>query len=47
MISPEEIHKKELDTEHHDEYRASKKTPEKIKDFIQRLKTMLSSPLID
>ena len=30
IISPEEIHKKELDTEHHDEYRASKKTPEKI-----------------
>ena len=36
IISPEEIHKKELDTEHHDEYRASKKTPEKIKDYIQR-----------
>ena len=36
MISPEEIHKKELDTEHHDEYRASKKTPEMIKDFIKR-----------
>ena len=36
IISPDEIHKKELDTEHHDEYRASKKTPEMIKDFIQR-----------
>ena len=36
IISPEEIHKKELDTEHHDEYRASKKTPEKIKDLIRR-----------
>ena len=36
IISPEEIHKKELDTEHHDEYRASNKNPEKIKDFIQR-----------
>ena len=36
IISPEEIHKKELDTEHHDEYRTSKKTPEKIRDFIKR-----------
>ena len=36
IISPEEIHNKELDTEHHDEYRASKKNPEKIRDFIQR-----------
>jgi len=36
IISPEEIHNKELDTEHHDEYRASKKTPEKIRDLIKR-----------
>ncbi|MBD1164575.1 hypothetical protein IDG86_02195 [Pelagibacterales bacterium SAG-MED13] len=36
VISPEEIHKKELDAEHHDEYRASKKSPEKIRDLIQR-----------
>ena len=36
IISPEEIHNKELDTEHHDEYRASNKTPEKIKDLIKR-----------
>ncbi len=36
IISPEEIHTKELDTEHHDEYRASKKTPEKIRDLIKR-----------
>ena len=36
VISPEEIHKKELDAEHHDEYRASNKGPEKIKDLIKR-----------
>ena len=30
VISPEEIHKKELDAEHHDEYRASNKNPERI-----------------
>ncbi len=36
IISPEKIHSKELDTEHHDEYRASKKTPEKIRDLIKR-----------
>ena len=36
MMSAEQIHNKELDTEHHDEYRASKKTPEKIKDLIRR-----------
>ncbi len=36
VISPEEIHNKELDTEHHDEYRVSKKDPKKIKDLIQR-----------
>mgnify|MGYP001235936253 CR=1 FL=1 len=34
IISPEEIHKKELDAEHHDEYRASKKNPEKIRYLI-------------
>ena len=36
VISPEEIHKKELDAEHHDEYRASNKNPERIKDLIRR-----------
>jgi beta-1,4-mannosyl-glycoprotein beta-1,4-N-acetylglucosaminyltransferase len=36
VISPEEIHKKELDAEHHDEYRASNKNPEKIRDLIKR-----------
>ncbi len=36
VISPEEIHKKELDAEHHDEYRASNKNPERIKDLIKR-----------
>ncbi|MDA9598775.1 hypothetical protein N9R93_02415 [Candidatus Pelagibacter sp.] len=36
VISPEEIHKKELDAEHHDEYRASNKGPEKIRDLIKR-----------
>ena len=36
VISPEEIHKKELDAEHHDEYRASNKNPERIKDLIER-----------
>ena len=36
VISPEEIHKKELDAEHHDEYRASNKNPDRIKDLIDR-----------
>ena len=36
VISPEEIHKKELDAEHHDEYRASNKNPERIRDLINR-----------
>ncbi len=36
IISPEKIHNKELDTEHHDEYRTSNKTPEKIRDLIKR-----------
>ena len=36
VISPDEIHKKELDAEHHDEYRASNKNPERIKDLIKR-----------
>tara|TARA_Y100000389_G_scaffold146246_1_gene144911 strand:- start:275 stop:1171 length:897 start_codon:yes stop_codon:yes gene_type:complete len=36
VISPEKIHQKELDTEHHDEYRVSNKNPEKIKDLIVR-----------
>ena len=36
VISPEEIHQKELDAEHHDEYRASNKNPQRIKDLIER-----------
>ena len=36
VISPEKIHEKELDTEHHDEYRVSNKNPEKIRDLILR-----------
>ncbi len=36
VISPEEIHLKELDAEHHDEYRASNKNPTRIKDLIDR-----------
>tara|TARA_B100000579_G_scaffold390665_1_gene365293 strand:+ start:828 stop:1715 length:888 start_codon:yes stop_codon:yes gene_type:complete len=36
VISPEEIHKKELIAEHHDEYKLSKKNPEKIADLIKR-----------
>ena len=36
VISPEEIHQKELDAEHHDEYRASNKNPARIKDLIER-----------
>ena len=35
IIDSEEIHKKELDAEHHDEYRASNKNPERIKDLIR------------
>tara|TARA_B100001248_G_C27302880_1_gene417993 strand:- start:81 stop:983 length:903 start_codon:yes stop_codon:yes gene_type:complete len=34
VLSPEEIHQKELDAEHHDEYRASNKNPEKIRYLI-------------
>ena len=36
VISPEEIHQKELDAEHHDEYRATNKNPNRIKDLIDR-----------
>lgn len=36
VLSPEEIHRKELDAEHHDEYRASNKNAAKIKDLIRR-----------
>ena len=32
----EEIHSKELDAEHHDEYRESNKNPESIRDLINR-----------
>lgn len=34
--TPEEIHKKELDAEHHDEYRAEKKDVARIQDLISR-----------
>ena len=36
VISPEEIHKKELIAEHHDEYKMSGKDPQKIADLIKR-----------
>jgi beta-1,4-mannosyl-glycoprotein beta-1,4-N-acetylglucosaminyltransferase len=36
IITPEEIHKKELIAEHHDEYKASKKDVNSIKDLIER-----------
>ena len=36
VLSPEEIHKKELIAEHHDEYKLSNKNPEKIADLIKR-----------
>ena len=36
VLSPEEIHKKEMIAEHHDEYKLSKKNPEKIADLIKR-----------
>ena len=34
VLTPEEIHQKELDAEHHDEYRASNKNPDKIRYLI-------------
>ena len=34
--TPQEIHKKELDAEHHDEYRAEKKDVARIQDLISR-----------
>ena len=36
VLSPEEIHQKELIAEHHDEYKLSKKNPERIADLIKR-----------
>ena len=36
VLTPEEIHQKELIAEHHDEYRLSKKNPEKIAGLIKR-----------
>ena len=36
VISPEEIHQKELDAEHHDEYRLSKKDITRVSDLIKR-----------
>ena len=36
IITPEEIHQKELIAEHHDEYKASKKDVNTIKDLIKR-----------
>ncbi len=38
LQSPEEIHSKELDAEHHDEYRASGKNVERIKELINNRK---------
>ena len=38
LQTPEDIHSKELDAEHHDEYRASGKNVEKIKDLIKNRK---------
>ena len=36
IISPEDIHSKELNAEHHDEYRLSKKDVPKIADLVKR-----------
>ena len=36
ILSPEDIHEKELIAEHHDEYRASQKNPATIRDLIKR-----------
>lgn len=36
ILSPEDIHEKELIAEHHDEYRASQKNPDTIRDLIKR-----------
>ena len=36
VLTPEQIHEKELVAEHHDEYRASAKNVDKIKDLISR-----------
>ena len=36
VLSPKEIHEKEMIAEHHDEYKLSKKNPEKIADLIKR-----------
>ena len=36
VLSPDEIHQKELIAEHHDEYKLSKKNPKKIADLIKR-----------
>ena len=36
LLTPEQIHEKELVAEHHDEYRASNKNVDKIKDLISR-----------
>ena len=38
LQSPEEIHSKELDAEHHDEYRASGKNVERIRELINNRK---------
>ena len=38
LQTPEDIHSKELDAEHHDEYRASGKNVDKIKELIKNRK---------
>ena len=38
LQKPEDIHLKELDAEHHDEYRASGKNVNKIKELIKNRK---------
>ena len=36
ILSPEDIHSKELNAEHHDEYRLSKKDVPSIADLVRR-----------
>ena len=36
ILTPENIHSKELNAEHHDEYRLSKKDASKIADLVRR-----------
>ena len=46
VLSPDEIHQKELIAEHHDEYKLSKKSPEKIADLIKR-RVIDHNPFVD